>query len=91
MEYMDCVIDWQHANFIDGLNPILLASLAGLFGRSIAINHNWLPITMVHSWFLELLEELEIEQSPILLEIFERNLQERLSTTIRLNLPHKYY
>ncbi len=83
---VDSIIDWQYANFIEQRTPKLPAALAGLFGRSVAINQNWFSVATVTEWFLELLEELEIEKSPILLDIFQRNLTERLPIRSRLNL-----
>ena len=83
---VDSIIDWQYANFIERRNPKLPAALAGLVGRSVAINQHWFPVSTITSWFLELLEELKIENSPILLDIFERNLTEKLSIKDRLNL-----
>ncbi len=82
---IDSIIDWQYASFTKPQVPELLASLAGYFGWSVATNRDWLSISVVSSWFLELLEELEIEKTTAIWDLFQKNLTARASSKDRLN------
>ncbi len=81
----DTVIDFQYVRYLDEPSKLVLAAQAGYFAWDVAVKNQWLGPEVMVGWFRQLLDYMDIEDSPKMMSIFSRTSTVKYSIKDRLD------